>query len=215
MFDLLALKNRIQKEKGKKEHIESEIVEKTNKLEEQELSLISTEKAKAILIQAAFDTQKELEVHISNVVSAALKTVFDEPYDFVLEFVERRGKTEADLYFVRDEYQLDPFTSAGLGVVDIASCALRIACWGMSRSKYRNILLLDEPFKHLSFDLQNKASFMLQKLSKDTGVQIIYISHVSNTQGIIKNADKVFKVQSLNGISSVKSYLPEDLLKAV
>ena len=215
MINLTLIRNKIQKEKGKKEHTESRILEMQTQLKKQKKSLESTEKAKAILIQAAFDTQKELEVHISNIVSAALKTVFDEPYDFILEFVERRGKTEADLFFVRDEHKLDPFTSAGLGVVDIASCALRIACWGMSRQKYRNVLLLDEPFKHLSSDLQGKASYMLQKLAKDTGIQIIYGSHVSNTQGIIRNADKVFKVQNLNGISSVKSYLPETLLKAV
>ena len=106
----------------------------------------------------------------------ALEAVMVNPYELVLEFVERRNKTECDILFRRGERLRDPFY-AGLGAVDIASFALRIASWSMSDPKLRNVMVLDEPFKHLKGKEDNERAIqMVKQISEKLNLQIIMVS---------------------------------------
>jgi ABC-type sulfate/molybdate transport systems ATPase subunit len=62
------------------------------------------------------------------------------------------------------------------------------------------VLLLDEPFKHLSIDLQDQAEQMLHELASRVGVQIINNSHASTA---IENTDKGFQVHIKKGVSEL------------
>jgi DNA repair exonuclease SbcCD ATPase subunit len=143
-----------------------------------------------------------LQVHISDVTSLALESVFEDPYELVAEFVQRRNKTECDLYFVRDGKRLDPMDSSGYGAVDVASLALRIAAWSMRVPKTRNVIILDEPFKFLDgrTDRIARASQMLKELSDRLGIQFIIVTHNST---LADYADKTFTVRLRNKISTV------------
>ena len=176
------------------------------KLSNEEKSLIALKRSaddllevRALFQKAAQDTQQKLEFHISNLVSTALAAVFDDPYTFQLEFVQKRNKTEAELWFVRNGEKMKPIDASGGGAVDVASFALRIAFWSLTK-KTRPLIILDEPFKHLSADLQNRASDMLKMLSENLGLQIILVSHIDQ---LISNADKEFKVSLNRGRSEV------------
>jgi DNA repair exonuclease SbcCD ATPase subunit len=178
----------------------------SEKLRNEEKSLLSLQRnandlleVRALFQKAAQDTQQKLEFHISNLVSTALAAVFDEPYTFQLEFVQKRNKTEAELWFVRNGEKMKPIDASGGGAVDVASFALRIAFWSLTK-KTRPLIILDEPFKHLSADLQNRASDMLKMLSENLGLQIILVSHIDQ---LISNADKEFKVSLNRGRSEV------------
>ena len=178
----------------------------SEKLRNEEKSLLSLQRnandlleVRALFQKAAQDTQQKLEFHISNLVSTALAAVFDDPYTFQLEFVQKRNKTEAELWFVRNGEKMKPIDASGGGAVDVASFALRIAFWSLTK-KTRPLIILDEPFKHLSADLQNRASDMLKMLSENLGLQIILVSHIDQ---LISNADKEFKVSLNRGRSEV------------
>jgi DNA repair exonuclease SbcCD ATPase subunit len=148
--------------------------------------------AKTVVQEAARMTQQQLEVHLSSLVSSALAAVFPDPYEFKVEFVDRRGRVECDLYFARGNMtHLDPMTSSGGGPLDVASLALRMAFWALSRS--RPVIILDEPFKFVSTDLHQACAEMLRGLAKQLHLQIIMISHLP---GIVEAADRVFKVRS-------------------
>lgn len=212
MNRLEKIKEKVQEKKGERNLVLRRINENEKKLKKQKVHLQSTIKAKSIIRKAALDTQKEFEVYISDIVTSALNAVFDEPYEFKINFTERRGKTEADLFFVKDGNEVNPIVSSGLGAVDIASCALRVACWGLAHDKPRNVLVLDEPFKHLSTDKQGKAAAFLKALAYDSGIQIIYISHTANKKSVIKHADKIFHVSKKKGVSVITEYEPNYLL---
>jgi len=178
----------------------------SEKLRNEEKSLLSLQRnandlleVRALFQKAAQDTQQKLEFHISNLVSTALAAVFDDPYTFQLEFVQKRNKTEAELWFVRNGEKMKPIDASGGGAVDVASFALRIAFWSLTK-KTRPLIILDEPFKHLSADLQNRASDMLKMLSENLGLQIILVSHINQ---LILNANKEFKVSLNRGRSEV------------
>jgi DNA repair exonuclease SbcCD ATPase subunit len=136
-----------------------------------------------------------------------MDAVFDNPYSLAIHFGEKRGKTEAELMFVRGELEMPPIGSAGGGAIDVASLALRIAYWSMRQdSKVSSVLLLDEPFKQLKGETANlRALQLIQELSHTLGIQVIMISDERvNREDIIDNADKVYYVSQKKGVSNVR-----------
>ncbi len=200
--EIRTIRQLLEQRKGACEKVKQDLRETKRELKRQELRLHQTEKALEIAKQVGLKTQQELEFHISNLVSAAISSVFpDNPYKFRVQFIERRGHTECDLRLERDGELLDPLSSAGGGVVDITALALRIAALSMRSGKVQPVLLLDEPFKHLSLDLQERAEEMLHELATRVGIQIICNSHASSA---VENTDKAFRVTIKEGVSSVK-----------
>jgi DNA repair exonuclease SbcCD ATPase subunit len=173
--------------------------EKLSYLKNLKKNLEYAEEAKVIIRHIAQKTQEELQWKISEIVSLALHAVFDDPYKFICRFEIKRGKSEAVLLLERNGDEYDAIDSTGGGVVDIVSFALRIAGWKLSNK--RNVIFLDEPFKHLSSVLQVRAGEILKLLSKELGLQFIIITHSNSLEGY---ADKLFKVSQMNGKSIVE-----------
>lgn len=161
--------------------------------------LIRKEKALELVKDVALKTQSQLEYHLSDMVSTGLNTVFDTVYDFKVQFVIRRGKTECDLYFEKDGDLAHPKFSGG-GEMDIAAFCLRCAAWSMTK-QYRNILALDEPFKHLASVHHAKAGEMVKILSKQLKLQIIMVTH---SKEFAEHADRIFNVTRKKDVSHVK-----------
>ena len=200
-MELNSLRQKLERKKGQQTQLQADL--QTAKSEEENISneIINTEQAQAIIQIVAQKTQEELEYCLSEIVSLALSAVFDDPYKLKVNFVIRRGKTECDLLFEKNEEIFDPLTSSGGGAVDIAAMALRVAIWSLTQPKPRNILILDEPFRFLSKEYQIKASIMLNELSRKLNLQIIMVSH---SESLIEGADKVFQVSILKGISQIR-----------
>jgi DNA repair exonuclease SbcCD ATPase subunit len=150
-------------------------------------------------------TQQQLSYNISGIASMALETVFDTPYELHLEFVERRSKTECDIYFIRDKVKIDPFSGGG-GAIDVASFALRIALWSMQQPKTRPTLILDEPFKHLKGEVTNrKVLEMVNKISKKLNIQIIMVSDERVSREITSEfTDKLFETSIVDGVTQIQ-----------
>ena len=159
------------------------------------------DKVQRIIQEVAQETQKQLQFHIAGIVTMALEAVFPDPYEFKLEFELKRGKTEADLLFKRDGRRVDPMTASGCGAVDVASFALRVACWSLRRPRSRAVLVFDEPFKNLSADLQEKAGEMVKMVSEKLCIQMIIVTH---QQELVEVADKVYRVTKPGKYSIVR-----------
>jgi len=169
-------------------------------------SLVRHEQAREVIREVGLKTQQQLQFHISDITSLALEAVFKDPYKLKVDFVQRRNKTECDLLFVRDDMELDPTEESGLGAVDIASFALRMASWSMERPRLRNIIMLDEPFKHLKGAEANlRALDMIKEISEKMKVQIIMISDERiPREDIIAAADRLFDISMKGRISQIK-----------
>jgi len=146
-------------------------------------------KARSILQTAAENTQKVMETQMSTLVTSALEGIFPDPYQFVVRFVQRRNKTECDLLFSKNGEEFKPVESSGGGPLDIASFALRVAFWCIQSN--RPTIILDEPFKFLSVDLQPKAGELLKRLSEELGIQFIVITHLTE---LLPYGDNVIKI---------------------
>jgi len=205
MKTLQQLRQKLEKEKGKKEQIETDIAEYQVKIKDSKRSLHRHEEAKEIIRTVGQKTQEQLQFHISDITSLALEAVFTDPYELKVEFVQRRNKTECDLFFVRDGFSVDPLSASGVGPVDVASFALRIASWSMMRPRPMNTIILDEPFKHLRGEAENERVLqMLQTISKMLHVQIIMIGDVKVPKEVMMEyADKVFECKIKNRVSKI------------
>ncbi|MHA2047664.1 MAG: ATP-binding cassette domain-containing protein [Candidatus Thorarchaeota archaeon] len=156
-------------------------------------------KARIIIQTVAQETQQNLEYHLSDLVTTALHSVFPDDIKFVVKIEIRRGKTECDLLFEEFEKQYKPLEGSGFGPVDVASFALRICFWSLKKN--RPTLILDEPFRNVSPDLQHKVSDMVKKLSEKLGIQIIMVSHAEE---INMAADRTFTSEKRGKVTSIK-----------
>jgi len=200
-MNLYKAKQILEQRKGRKIELEDSIEEIHNKIHKAQKKLKDLEKVHEILKTVGLQTQQQLRFHIADVTSIALESVFNEPYKVVLDFVDRRGRSECDIIFERNGQQVDPMTASGGGVVDVAAFALRIASWTMQVNKTRNTIVLDEPFRYLSKDLHSRAGEMLDEISSKLGIQFIIITHEPL---LGQYANKVFEVTQTKGVSHVK-----------
>lgn len=199
-MNLKELRNALEQKKGQRKQVLEDIEEVTAKQTKYKKELKYSEQARAILHKVAKETQEQLQYHISDVVTMAMETIFDEPYTFGLDFIIKRGKTECELYLERDGQKVSPLQNVGGGALDVASFALRLSLYTLQTPRSRPTIILDEPFKFLSKDLLPRASDLLSELSKKLGVQFIIITHLDE---LTEGADKLFNVSIRKGVSNV------------
>lgn len=158
---------------GAKTMVEQE--QKTVK--EVQVKLSNLQEASEVVQTVAQAVEQAVHDRIASVVTDCLEAVFDDPYVFRIDFERKRNRTEAVLFFERNGMQVDPMSAAGGGVVDIAALALRIACLVL-RKDLQPVLILDEPCKFLSTDLQPRLRPLLSELSDRLGLQLILVTHM-------------------------------------
>ena len=145
-----------------------------------EEQLADAESARSIVQQVGQAVQQEVHQRLSALVTRCLQLVFGDAYEFRLEFDRKRNRTEAVSQFIKDGVVVDPMTASGGGVVDVASFALRLSAVLMTRPPLRRLLVLDEPFRFVSAEYRPKVRALVDVLSKETGVQIILVTHLDS-----------------------------------
>lgn len=195
-----SLRSELDSRRGQQKQTARNLQQAQERLSAYQTDLQNHEQAREVIKETGLKTQQALAFHISDITSLALQAVFPEPYDLVVDFVQRRNKTECDLWFERDGEKLSPMDASGGGAVDVAAFALRVASWSMQHPRSRATIILDEPMRFLSTDLQPKASEMLKQLSEKLGLQFIIITH---EEELADEADKVFEIRQRKGVSEV------------
>ncbi len=196
------LRQKLERLKGEKDKLKSQIKDLKRESREIKRDLIQYEEAQIVIQQVARITQEQLEYHISEIVTLAMSAVFDDPFGFEIEFVEKRGKTEAELWFVRNGAKIKPIDASGGGVVDVAAFALRVALWNIASPKTRSTIILDEPGKMISAGLRDKFGLMLNEISHKLDLQLIIVTHAEE---LMVGADNVIKIGNRKGKSFVHS----------
>ena len=204
MTTISSIRQILEQRKGQKIQIEKNIAAINRSVKDHKRSLHRHEQAREVIRAVGLATQQQLQYHISEISSLALEAVFDDPYSLGVEFIQRRNKTECDLYFTRGkdvDNKIDPISASGGGAVDVASFALRTASWAMQVPRSRPVLMLDEPFRYLSTGLLPRAGEMLKQISSELDLQIIMVTHAEE---LIDEADAVFSVDMNKGESIVR-----------
>lgn len=194
------IRSELDRRRGEEKRTRRNLQEAKDRLTQCQEDLELHEQAREVIKAAGLRTQRALAFHISDISSLAMEAVFDDPYNLVVDFVQRRNKTECDLWFEQNGNQVAPMLASGGGVVDVAAFSLRVASWSMQLPRSRPVIILDEPMRFLSADLQPKASEMIAQLSEKLGLQFLIITH---EEELTEQADRVFSVSRQNRISKV------------
>ena len=171
------LRSSIDQAVFKYKHAVKAVEDETVGLETVEKLLISHKQAIEIVQLIAQSVQQAVHSRISAVVTSCLEAILDDPYEFCITFERKRNRTEAFITFKRDELEVEPMDAAGGGAVDVAALALRIACLSLKKDA-RQTLILDEPCKFLSQDLQPRLRPLIEELSQRLGIQFIVVTHM-------------------------------------
>ena len=174
----------------------SSYTDKRNALQER---VECAKQARIVLQEVARSTMSNLEYHLSNLVTLALKSINPEWPEFVAEIAIRRNQMECDLLFEEEGVRYKPTDGAGGGPLDVASFALRCTFWSLRKN--RPCLILDEPFRFLSPDLQENAGDMVKMISSSLGIQIIMVSH---QEYVNVSADCVYTTEKTGQITHIK-----------
>ena len=150
--------------------------------------------------KAAGLVQDNLAAKLSGIVTKAISTVFEEPIEFVVQFVERRGVSECDLSLKIGEDYYDILNEQGGGVADVCSMCLQMAFIMMSQ--VNRVLVIDEPARHMDVVAQERFIAVLKQLCQELKFTIIMVTH---SQAFSDNADKVFTVTKKGGVSYVNN----------
>lgn len=168
----LALNRKMAQYEAAKERVR----EVRNSLYEAEARHAVAEEARDVVQAVSQTVQEQVHDRVAGLVSHCLKAVFgDKAYEFKLVFEKKRNRTECRPVYVRDDNEVHPLRGAGGGVADVAAFALRLVV--LRLSGVRQLLVLDEPFKWLSAEYQDKARALLEELAADMGVQVIVVTH--------------------------------------
>ena len=194
-------RTRLERMKGRKEQLESDLKEANKYARTLRREIKASEEALAFIQLVAQETQEQIQMELSELVSVALASIFDDPYNLQVTFEIKRGKVEMDFQLERDGDVIDPYAVGG-GVVDTISLALRFCCWAISQKEVRPIMMMDEPLKWLKGGaLPEKGAEMIKEISEQLGIQVIMVSHAPE---LIAGADRVFDVNiNKHGISEV------------
>lgn len=202
-MEVARIKELFQQCKGIDVQLQKDIESYSHRKIELQNRLKLLEQSQVFLQKVAQETQEHLKFQVEDVVNLALETCFPGEYNFQILFNVSRGKTDAELVFFdqKTNRQIDPMNASGGGVVDLTCFALRIACYALEQGT-DNVIVLDEPFRFLSRDLQSRAGEILKTLSDKMHLQIILVTHIGE---LINIADKVFEVKKdSEGVSNVR-----------
>lgn len=167
-----------------------------------EEELAGAKEAQLAVQVVAARIQAQAHNRIASVVSRCLEAVFDEPYEFKIIFDRKAGRTEARLVFIKDDNEIDPMTASGGGVVDVAAFALRLSCLLLSKPTLRRLLILDEPFRFVSAEYEERVAQLMMELSVELKTQIILVTH--------KEEFKIGKVVRIsNGKGPSGTHIPD------
>lgn len=200
-MDIEDFNDYINQKKGELNSLENQQKETTKKLSLTNRELQRTEKCQVIIQEVAKLTQQQIILHIEDIVNSAIDFIFPNEYEFKMDFVDKRNKTECEIYLLQKDNKLNPITDNGGGVVDIVSFALRVSLWNLKKDKKLNTMILDEPFRFLSKGLKPQAGLLLKELSRKLKLQFIIITH---DEEFINMADKIFKVKKAKGNSYIE-----------
>lgn len=196
MYTQISVKERLKKVENvirghiieKEKLIKNLEIEKKKNNEYKELSLLYND-AQIRVQKAIEETQKQLRISLSPIVTKALDSVFDNnKYEFDIEFTTKGKlvKTSQINFVIKDKTTGAKFTkklesNLSGGVINLISLALRISL--LVISKKSKLLIIDEGMLNLRGDTDTGESYeelaqkFIEIVSKELHMQIIMVTH--------------------------------------
>ncbi len=140
------------------------------------------ERVSAVLSGIGEKRQMTAQSKIETLVTHGLQTVFGAGLSFHI-VQSMRGKTVVAEFLVRTTLadgrviDTDVMSARGGGLAAVVGFLLRLVVLLLSKQRQETLLILDEPFTHLSKEYVPLMAEFLRELADKTGIQILLVSH--------------------------------------
>jgi hypothetical protein len=192
MFSIKDLENKISVLEGKKELYESSLEEYKTELRIESSNVENYKKCIDLLKYISTINQDKIITLFQHTVSAGLKDIFDNSYEFKIEMKTRGNSSSCDFKIkcgIFPEWS-DIILNHGKSVQDVISVILRIVLVKLLKNE-RQIVVLDEPGSGIEAERQIVFSKFLSEISHKFGIQLIVVSH---SEELTLHADKVINI---------------------
>jgi DNA repair exonuclease SbcCD ATPase subunit len=151
-------------------------------IEELSVKKDSFEKAAAVLASIGEERQAQAQLQVENLVTRGLQTVFGEEYGFRIEQTTTASRPEVNFLVksVTEDGKIietDVMSSRGGGLAAVVGFLLRVVIMLLSKKSQESVIFLDETFGMLSAEYEGRMAEFLKKISDETGIQIIQVTH--------------------------------------
>ncbi len=195
-------------DKALKKSIQKDIENSKSKINKLELEIEKLNLIKLLYEKTSEYSREQAKTQIEVLVSRCLSYIFEKEMNFKIDITIKNNNPSAK-FFIEETFDMDgeeiPFRydivdSRGGGVVDIVSLALRISFIMLYDKSLQDVIVLDEPCKHVSEDyIQNVANF-INEISSEYNKQIIMISHNAHLSAI---GDVNYRITNSNNTSKI------------
>lgn len=134
------------------------------------------DEASKLLAAFADERQAHVVTSIEGICTAGLTSVFGEKIELKIKQVTRARRVEVDIAIVTDGLETTVLDARGGGLAAITAFLLRVTVLLLTRGA-RRLLVLDEPFAHLSSEYAPRAAEFVAELAEKTSTQIVMITH--------------------------------------
>ena len=162
---------------GRREGLQKDLDKLKSRQGDIEHNLALYSKANELLQIISGVIQTKTKDYFGDLVTKALRAVFEKEYTFDIDFRISRNKLEAK-FIVEDEgFKGDPRRAKGGGITELIGESLRMAVLQRYTPKIDGPILLDERFKNISEEYKSAIGYLLKKMSRNFGRQFIFVSH--------------------------------------
>lgn len=192
-YDRLAVKKAAMERLNVLKDVKTDLVEQIEINEQSKIVLQSIEQVQHL----------QLKDKIEGLVTFALKTIFERDIKFEVEFDSRGHQTEVK-FRVRDEQDnLASIRNAhGGGLLVVASFVLRVIVLLSIRPALRSLIVMDEPFGHVSDRYRDKLIEFVRNLAESADLQFIFVTHLPDLAEI---GDRRYRFKLKNNVTVVEA----------
>lgn len=157
--------------------------------------MVLLEKTSDVLNSLAKTSREKTIGLIETLVTHALRSIWEEPFDFRIETVEKRGVTQDQPKLLKDGVEASIMDGHGGGIVNVVAFVLRLIFILKKKPALRKVVFLDEPFAYVSANYQPKVGELLRELTEKLGIDMLMVTH----QEILESyADLVYTLKATN-----------------
>ena len=199
-MEISNLKNRLISLEAKKSLLEKKLEEDTESIKSLETTSYNLQRARWVLTEVSKITQMNFKTRVEELVTVAIRSIFDRPFEFHLKFEQKRNRLEITPVIIENGQEFIPKDEMGGGILPVIGFALRVVLWSMENPRSRNTIIMDEPFAGIG-SLMNRAGSMLQEISNKLGIQLIITTH---DPVLSEYADKSWEVKHNGSFSKIR-----------
>ena len=207
------LKIQIYEDKGSRQAIQKNLTDEEETVKNYSDSKKLNNNSISLLNKSAFEKRKQSIESIERLVTAFLKSIYGDDYEFI--FYAKDGNYKSLTPNIRSRFKDTIMENTlkrgrGGGLFELCGFACKLAY--LELTGYPGPLIIDEGFKMISADYKieqlNKA---ILEYVQNSGRQFIFTTHKADVFG--KHAHKIILISKRNGMAAIEEITYEDYME--